>query len=238
VLIQASLNGSRRPGDHPALPLTPAELASDAVQVFRAGARELHVHPRTPDGRETLDPAACDEALLAIRHACPGMPVGVSAAAWIEPEPARREASIGSWTERPNFVSVNFAEEGVVDLCRLLHDCGIGIEAAVWTVADVEALLASGFERHIVRVVVEPQEADPLQAEAAADRISTALDRADLTPRLFHGFGPATWRIIEYALEGAWDIRAGLEDTLTLPDGRPAGGNVDLVHAAVRMARK
>jgi uncharacterized protein (DUF849 family) len=42
--------------------------------------------------------------------------------------------------------------------------------------------------------------------------------------------------VIEYALEGAWDIRVGLEDTLVMPDGSRAGGNLDLVQAAVRMA--
>jgi uncharacterized protein (DUF849 family) len=46
----------------------------------------------------------------------------------------------------------------------------------------------------------------------------------------------ATWRVIEYALEGAWDVRIGLEDTLVLPDGRQAAGNLDLVRAVMRMA--
>jgi uncharacterized protein (DUF849 family) len=236
VLIQAALNGSRRPGDHPALPLTPAQLARDAAQVVEAGARELHVHPRRADGAETLEASACDETLLAIRHACPGVPVGLSTAAWIDPDPERRQASIGSWTEPPNFASVNFAEEEAMGLSRLLNRLGIGIEAAVWTVADAEALLASGFERHIVRVIVEPQETDPVEAETTADRISTALDRADARPRVFHGNGISTWRVIEYALEGAWDVRVGLEDTLVLPDGTTAGDNLDLVRAAVKMA--
>lgn len=235
MLVQACLNGSRRPGDHPALPLTPARLANDAKQVVDAGVKELHVHPRRADGAETLEASACEEALLAIRDACPGVPVGLSTAAWIEPDPLRREADIRSWTEWPNYVSVNFAEDGAAELCELLQRLGVGIEAGVWTVVDVEALLASGFARHVVRVLVEPQELEPLDAETTADRISSALDRADVRPRVFHGYGIATWRVIEYALEGAWDVRVGLEDTLVLPDGSPAGGNLDLVQAAIRM---
>jgi uncharacterized protein (DUF849 family) len=237
VLLKACLNGSRRPGDHPALPLTAAELAGDAKRVVDAGARALHVHPRGPDGVETLEPSACDEALLAIRHACPAVPVGFSTASWIEPNPARREEMIGSWTERPDFVSVNFNEPGTIDLCRLLREVGIGIEAGVWTLADAESLLDSGFARHIVRVLVEPQDLDPLAAEAAADRIGIALDRADLSSRVYHGNGKATWRVIEYAFESGWDVRVGLEDTLTLPDGTPARDNADLVSTVMRMAR-
>jgi uncharacterized protein (DUF849 family) len=237
VLLKACLNGSRRPGDHPALPLTAAELAGDAKRVVDAGARALHVHPRGPDGVETLEPSACDEALLAIRHACPAVPVGFSTASWIEPNPARREEMIGSWTERPDFVSVNFNEPGTIDLCRLLREVGIGIEAGVWTLGDAESLLDSGFARHIVRVLVEPQDLDPLAAEAAADRIGIALDRADLSSRVYHGNGKATWRVIEYAFESGWDVRVGLEDTLTLPDGTPARDNADLVSTVMRMAR-
>jgi uncharacterized protein (DUF849 family) len=238
VLVKACLNGSWRAGDHPALPITAAQLASDARQVVKAGARELHVHPRGPDGAETLDERACDEALLAIRHACPGVPVGLSTASWIEPDPTRRKERIVTWTERPDFVSVNFSEPEATDLCRLLLEIGFGIEAGVWTVADAEALLASGFARHLVRTLVEPQDMDPVEAEAEADRISTALDRADVRPRVYHGNGIATWRVIEYALEGGWDIRVGLEDTLQMPDGAPAADNAMLVAEAVRKARE
>lgn len=236
LLLQACLNGSRRPGDHPALPLTPEQLASDARQVVEAGALELHVHPRGPEGQETLDAGACDAALLAIREANPGVPVGLSTAAWIEPDPERRLALISTWTEWPNYASVNFAEEGAVELCGRLQELGVGIEAGLWTDADAEALLASGLARHVVRALVEPQELDPVEAEATADRISVVLDRADVRPRLFHGYGFATWRVIEYAFEGGWDVRVGLEDTLVLPDGNQAAGNQELVQTVLRMA--
>jgi uncharacterized protein (DUF849 family) len=145
---------------------------------------------------------------------------------------------IGSWTERPDFVSVNFSEPAATDLCQYLRQLGIGVEAGVWTAADAEALLASGFARHLVRVLVEPQDSDPLEAEKTADRISVVLDRADVGPRLFHGYGMATWRVIDYAFEGGWDVRVGLEDTLQMPDGSTAEGNAELVRTVVQMAKK
>jgi hypothetical protein len=61
------------------------ELARDAAAVRAAGANELHIHPRTPEGLETLDPAAVAHALVAIRAAVPGMPIGLGTGAWIQP---------------------------------------------------------------------------------------------------------------------------------------------------------
>src|SRR5207244_897872 len=105
VLIKACLNGSRSPDQHPAVPASPEQLAAEAQRAVAAGAGALHVHPRAADGSETLDPAACDAAVLALRHACPGVPVGLSTGAFIEPDPARRLELISAWTERPDFAS-------------------------------------------------------------------------------------------------------------------------------------
>jgi uncharacterized protein (DUF849 family) len=240
VRIEACLNGARKPGEHPALPITPTELADDARRTAAAGARLLHVHPRGPDGLETLDALACDAAARAIRNACPGIPVGFSTGAWITGDHLLRMELIGSWVDRPDFASVNFSESGAIDLSELLLRIGIGIEAGISTVADAELFLDSGYARHAQRVLVEPEEeSDPVKAEATAALISAALDHAgnDL-PRVFHGFGMATWRVIELGLDGGWDVRAGLEDTLQLPDGTTASGNAVLVAAAARMARE
>ena len=239
MLIKVCLNGSRKPGDHPALPVTPAELAADAHRAVQAGAGACHAHPRGQDGVETLDPGACDVVALAIRKACPGVPIGFSTAAWIEPDQTDRLELIRGWVERPDFASVNFSDPGVLELCRLLRRLGIGIEAGVWTVADAEALSDSGYSRQLVRVLVEPQDIEPVEAEATAAAISAALDHAGVdAPRLYHGYGMATWRVIEFALDGGWDIRVGLEDTLHLPNATIASGNAELVAVALEMARK
>jgi uncharacterized protein (DUF849 family) len=238
VLIKACLNGSRRPGDHEALPVTAGQLAADAGRAVAAGAGALHVHPRGADGVETLDPEACAQTLQAIRRSCPGVPVGLSTATWIEADPARRDR-IRAWYERPDFVSVNCSEPGFVEMCELLHGIGIGIEAGVWTVADVGALLESGQAHRLVRVLVEPPDPDPVRADAEATVITAALDHAGITgPRVYHGSGIATWRVIEHAAEQGWDVRVGLEDTLQLPDGSRAADNAELVGVAAEIVRR
>ena len=59
VLVKACLNGSREPGEHPALPLMAEELTADAARVAEADTQAVHVHPRDARGAQTLrsDPA-------------------------------------------------------------------------------------------------------------------------------------------------------------------------------------
>lgn len=234
-MIKAALNGARAPGEHPALPLTPAQLAAAAAAAVAAGAGALHVHPRDADGAETLAPADVDAACAAIHAACPGVPLGVSTGEWIEADPAVRARLVASWAE-PDFASVNLTERGHRDVMEALERAGIGIEAGIWVAEGVDALVASGFAGRLVRVLVEPQDADPGAAVARALSIDDALDAAGIdAPRVLHGRGPATWAVLEAALSRGRDIRAGLEDALTLPDGSSAPDNAALVRAAVAL---
>jgi uncharacterized protein (DUF849 family) len=196
-LLQAALDGDRA---HRAAPRTPAELAA-----VRAGARALHLRPCDAEGRETLAPAPCAAALRAVRAACPGVPVSLSASAAIEPDPARRLALVGAWTAVPDLVTVNPGEDGILGLCNLLLRRGVGLEAGLPSVADARAFAAAGLSPRRARALVEPLDPDPDDALAHAD----AIER---TPA--HG------------------IRTGLEDTPVLPDGRTAAGNGELVAAA------
>jgi hypothetical protein len=67
VAIAVAPNGGRRTKrDHPAIPLTPTELASTAAACRDAGAAMLHLHVRDADGRHLLDAEAYGHALAAI----------------------------------------------------------------------------------------------------------------------------------------------------------------------------
>ena len=117
--IKACLNGGRSRGEHPALPVTPAELARSAAQAVAAGAEAVHIHPRDDGGAESLDPAHIGAAVAAVRASCPGTPVGVSTGLWITGgDVARRHATVARWAglpadRRPAFASVNAGEEGL-----------------------------------------------------------------------------------------------------------------------------
>jgi uncharacterized protein (DUF849 family) len=229
-LIKACLNGNREPGAHPALPITPEQLAADGAAAVAAGAQALHLHPRGADGRESL--AAVDDTVRAVKAAVPGVPVGVSTGAWIEPDVARRVDLVRGW-RTPDVASVNLSEPGAVEVMRALLEAGVGIEAGVWDVADAERLAASGLAARVQRILVEPVDLTAAQVPAAVGEIHAALDRLDLrAPRLQHGDGEATWVLIADAVRRGLDTRVGLEDTLAGPDGEPAAGNQALVRAA------
>jgi uncharacterized protein (DUF849 family) len=234
--LKACLNGSRTPGEHPALPVTPAQLAAAARAAVDAGAEAVHVHPRDRDGRESLVAADVGAAVRAIRAACPGVPVGVTTGLWITGGVVRqRTTEVGGWAglpdgDRPDFASVNVSEEGFAALVQLLATAGIGAEAGVWSPAEAAPAAAVPLEQVLVEVMRTPA----AEAAAAADAILAALDRAGTgAPRLLHGEQEACWPLVAHAARLGLPTRIGLEDTLVMPDGSPAVDNAGLVRAAL-----
>src|ERR1700733_14808093 len=130
-MVKACLNGGRTRQEHAAVPESAAALAADALAVQRVGAFAVHVHPRDPTGAQTLRRAECDAAVAAIRKAVPTLPVGLSTAEDINPDPFARAAAVGAWRERPDFVSVNLSELGWAGIARAALHAGIAIEAGV-----------------------------------------------------------------------------------------------------------
>lgn len=156
--LQAALNGNR---DHPAVPRTPDELAEVARAAIDAGATSVHLHPYDESGSQTLAAEPCANAIREVRDACPGIPISLSTSAGIVPDPKLRHELVASWTELPNFVSANQGEKGIHELCELLIERGIGIEAGLLSLDDAHAFVESGISSQCERVLVEPLDADP-----------------------------------------------------------------------------
>jgi uncharacterized protein (DUF849 family) len=234
MLLQVALNGGLAKDDHPAVPLSPEELAEDAAACVQAGARAFHLHPRDAQGRERVDAEVVDEVVIKVREAC-GVPVGVTTGAWIEPDLPRRLELVRAW-RAPDYATVNLSEPGVTEIIKALTDAEIGIEAAVRTVADAELLARSGSglaDGLLLRICVEPTGISPAEAVAFVEEIHAVLDGAGLTaPRLQHGDGEATWAVLADAVRRGLDTRIGLEDTLHEPGGELTTGNEGLVRTA------
>jgi len=239
MLIKACLNGSRAPGTHPALPLTPTQLADAARDAVAAGAGALHIHPRRADGSQSFEPHDVAAAVTALRAACPGVPIGSTTAAWVEPDPARRLALVRSWTMRPDFVSVNFSEAGTEQLCAAVLQSGIGIEAGLSTAEDARLLIETRLAGRCVRLLIEPDEPETDAALVAVRAIEALLDGAGIrAPRLLHGSEATAWPLLDEALRCGYDTRIGFEDTLAMPDGSPARDNAQLVAVARERAAR
>jgi uncharacterized protein (DUF849 family) len=237
--LKACLNGPRRVGAHPALPVTPAQLAADARAVAAVGAEAVHMHPRNSDGVESLRAGDIGGAVRAVRSAVGGMPIGVSTGLWVTGRDVElRQTVVASWSaiepaDRPDFASVNVGEPGFAELAGTLQTLGIDVEPGVWTVDDADALALVTPDRPWIRVLVEIMRATDPPAEA--DAILTRLDDRHVTgPRLLHGEGAACWPLVAYAARLGLPTRIGLEDTLTGQHGATATDNAALVVEALR----
>jgi uncharacterized protein (DUF849 family) len=209
MLIEAALNGGRYRSQHPAIPQSPDELAQAA--------------------RESA------AAVRAVRGAIPGTPFGVSTGAWILKDAALRHKMVSEWKVLPDFASVNFKEEGAVELASLLASRGLRIEAGLSDALGAEILVTSGLAPSFLRILLEPQENSADSALANVSAIEAALKAGGVKlPLLLHGLDATAWELLDAAAARGYDTRVGFEDVLTLPSGALAASNAELIAEAAR----
>lgn len=236
VVIQAALNGSRLPHEHPRIPTTPAGLAADGLSCVQAGANSLHLHVRAPASDESLSRWAVAETLTAVRRSAPGIPIGLSTGLWITGSHEKRLKLVATWTEVPDFASVNFDETGATELACALLDRGIGVEAGLANHKAAQRLMESELEPHCTRILIEPEATGLTAARCEVERIEDALETSvSQCPRLLHGFDETAWPLLRDAVARGYEVRIGLEDVLVLSDRTPARDNEALLIAAQRL---
>ena len=72
VIITCAMVGAEVTREHtPHLPLTPQEIAEDALRCYEAGAAVVHVHVRDAEGKPSQDRAIFAEVEREIRQRCP-----------------------------------------------------------------------------------------------------------------------------------------------------------------------
>ncbi len=227
--MQVCLNGSRTAADGAVVPLTPEAMAESAAGAVAAGATEVHVHPRTPCGRESMSPRVVAATVEAIRARVP-VPVGVTTGAWTEPDPAARPARVRDWTVLPDVASVNWHEPGAEELAAALLARGVGVEAGIWSGTDGAArFAASPLAPGVLRVLAEVTDPAPETAAESARALLAELGDAHGRPVLLHGEEGGAWSVLRVAGRLGLAARTGLEDTLVLPDGERARSNAQLV---------
>lgn len=226
-MVQVCLNGPRGAADGTAVPLTPEALAESAAEAVAAGATDIHVHPKTPCGQDSLSPRVVAATLEAIRSRV-SVPVGVTTGAWSEPDPAARVARVRDWTVLPDHASVNWHEPGAESVAAALIERGVGVEAGIWSGTDAAARFArSPLGPRVLRVLAEVTDTEA--AEASAHRLLADLGQAHGRPVLLHGEDAGAWPVLRLAGRLGLATRVGLEDTLVLPDGQRALSNAQLV---------
>jgi uncharacterized protein (DUF849 family) len=233
IYVKACINGARTPDQHPSLPVTPEQLAAEALATHRAGAKAVHMHPKNSEGSDSLLPEHVDAAVSAVRHAVPGLPLGVTTGYWAMSDVDARLRAVDGWTVLPDFASVNWHEPGSEDLARLLLSKGIGVEAGIFHAESAAAWAASEVARHCMRVMIEL--VGDGDVAVADDLLSQVMAAQSPAPVLLHGMDESCWPLLEHAGRRGVQTRIGMEDTLQMPDGSTAPDNAALVSTAVTL---
>lgn len=242
--LMVAPNGARKTrADHPALPLTPADLAGTARACEDAGATALHLHVRDADGRHTLDADSYRAALEAIRTVS-GIRLQITTEA----------AGVFDVADQIDCLRAGLSPEASVALRE--------IERAPDRLAEAYRAAAEAGTR-VQHILYAPDDLTRLVAHLDAGRIPAAFDSVlfvlgrytegqrsapqDLDPFLAAlGQTPLTWAVcafgareqecLLYALDHGGNVRVGFENNHTAPDGTPFADNAAAVASLVTAA--
>ncbi|MER2091596.1 MAG: 3-keto-5-aminohexanoate cleavage protein [Saccharopolyspora rectivirgula] len=237
-MLQVCLNGARSPQEHYQLPVRPEELAKAAADAVAAGADEIHLHPKSVDGADTLDARVVAAVLTSVRAAAPNTPIGITTSTWTVPDSAARMAAVRSWTVLPDYATVHWHEPGAEEVAQALLDRGIGVEAGILSGTDADQyFLDSPLRSRVHRVLAKVPDLTARGAVATARSLLQRLEGVE-APILLHGQSAGAWAVLVLASQLGMDARIGLEDTLLLPNSNIASDNAELVAEAVRQMRR
>ncbi|CAN5773816.1 3-keto-5-aminohexanoate cleavage protein [soil metagenome] len=233
IFVKAAINGSRTPDQHPNLPVTPEQLAAAAVEAVEAGAKAVHMHPKGPDGKDSLLPDTVAAAVTAVRAVLPDIPLGVTTGYWALPDAEERLAAVRAWTVLPDFTSLNWHEPGSPELGELVLSRGMGLEVGIFHAEAAAPWVHLESAQRCMRVMLELDES--ADADLADELLEMVRAAGSPAPILLHGLNESFWPLLEHAGLRGVQTRVGMEDVLTLPDGSAATGNADLVAAAITL---
>ncbi|UDQ87953.1 3-keto-5-aminohexanoate cleavage protein [Xanthobacter autotrophicus] len=249
VIANAPNGATRTKADHPALPMTAAELARNAAEIVEAGAALIHIHVRDAEGRHLLDADAYREATAAIRRE-----VGDRLVVQATSEAAGRYKA----PEQIAVVRALRPEAVSLALREIIPD-----EAHEAAAADFFASLRR--ERIMVQIILySPEEVHRYSAlkgrgvlgdgedfplfvlgRYTSGQVSTPADlvpflaAAGTPPRLWAmcAFGPKENACALTAAGLGGHVRVGFENNLFAPDGTLADANAAQVRRAAEGAR-
>ena len=127
VIVTCAVTGAGDTvGKHPAIPVTPKEIAAAAIEAARAGATVAHCHVRDPKtGRGSRDPALYREVVDRIRSADTDVIINLTAGMGgdLEIGPGENPLEFGAGTDLVGGLTrLTHVEELLPEICTL--DCG------------------------------------------------------------------------------------------------------------------
>ncbi|MDP3861736.1 MAG: 3-keto-5-aminohexanoate cleavage protein [Phaeovulum sp.] len=240
--IMLAPNGARRSKtDHPALPVTIAEIVEAARTSHAAGAGALHAHVRDMTGAHVLDAGLYGELIAEMARVVPAMPVQITTEAAGRYAPPAQRALLDRL--RPEGVSVALAEmlsDGDTTAARRFYHglaaAGVAVQHILYRPTEVQALAAeiargtiprAGLQclivlgRHSAGLVSDP--ADLAEFVTALAGLPEPADWAACA------FGPTETACLAAAFAAGGKARVGFENSLWNADGSLARDNAERV---------
>ncbi|WP_159710991.1 BKACE family enzyme [Geminicoccus flavidas] len=237
VAIAVAPNGARlRKADHPALPITPEELAHTATACLAAGAAMIHLHARDEQEGHSLDPGLVRACVAAVEAAVGDrlvIQVTTEAVGLYPPEAqmalvraVRPEAASVALRE---LVPDPAAEPEAAKFYAWCQEAGIWLQHILYDRADVlrlKGLVARGVvpeERPSVLYVLGRYSEG--QRSAPADLLPFLQAADPVWPWMACAFGAQELDCLMAGALLGGDLRIGFENNRLAPDGTPARSN-------------
>jgi uncharacterized protein (DUF849 family) len=248
ILAVAPTGARKTRDDHPALPMTPDEVAACAAACAEAGAAMIHLHVRDRDGGHSLDVDAYRAAIDAVRRET-GKRLVIQATS----------ESVGLYSREQQMAMVRKLRPEAVSLALREFVPGAAQEkeaAEFFTWLEAERILPQyilfsdqdviRFHDLMTRGVVPAGPKFLLfvlgrytagQRSQPADLLPFLAANGARHPWSVCAFGPRETACAVTAAALGGHARVGFENNLYLPDGSVAPDNAELVNAAAAGAR-
>jgi 3-keto-5-aminohexanoate cleavage enzyme len=250
LIITAAVVGAELSRDDtPYLPLTPVEIADEALAAYRAGAAMVHLHARADDGSPTQDMAVYRRIIQEVRARCPDMIIQVSTGGAVGMTAQERLQPIYLKPDMASLTTgtVNFGE-GVFyndlalvrQFARAMAEQGIKPEIEIFD---------SGMIATALRLVKEGLLIPPLHFDLVmgvpggiAGTVKNLVHLAESLPPdstwSVAGIAAAQLPLATMAIVMGGHVRVGLEDNIYYTRGVLSEGNAPLVARMVRLANE
>lgn len=143
--IMVAPNGARlQKTDHPALPITIAEIVAEAAACHNAGAGAIHAHVRDADGAHVLDKGLYRELLAELARHVPDMDVQITTEAVGRYDTdVQMDVALGSGATMVSVATREIIHAGDAAAKRFFHDCtqaGMAVQHILYDLPDCAAL--------------------------------------------------------------------------------------------------
>ncbi len=234
--------------DAPGLPVTLAELVTQAKGCEAAGASMVHVHIRDDEGRPSLDGTRLRDTVQALREQT-GLIVQLSTGGSVHDPYDRRLAVLDAEPDSCSLTcgTVNFGDDVflnawpfMVELYRLSQARQIVPEFELFDLGQITAMRrlldqeGAPFGGHVhCDLVMGVPGGMPGTTQALVAAVAALPAGCSWSAT---GIGRTSLPVALAALSAGGHLRVGMEDTLTLRRGEPVRDNVQLVERASALA--